>query len=247
MKHHEAVEYLLDLAEGSLQGELRASVAAHAATCSACQDWLETFDSLARQSPLTADRDHPDVESLARYTVHPNAMNEMERYGIEAHLESCSACTQDLTLVRAAVRNVRAGASEEPVQPWTEAKPRWRRYWKELTAAVLALAVAGAGWMSLGAVRRSPEVSTIGGLGEVSGADSKAGKTEDLSGVDLVGTRSIETDSGLRISDLKVKKGASITIRAGGGVAFGDGFQVEGGASLAVDGSDYKHGSKDLL
>jgi hypothetical protein len=121
-------------------------------------------------------------------------------------------------------------------------RPRLERHRQELVAAVLLVAVAVGCVVSVGLLRRTSEARTGADGGSFVEADSaKVPEIRELFGMELEGTRVIESHSDLRISDSRVKDGARVTIRAAGGVAFGDGFSVESGASLAVDGGPF-HG-----
>ena len=55
------------------------------------------------------------------------------------------------------------------------------------------------------------------------GADSIR---EEISDTEIEGTRLIEAEGSLTISQVRIKDGARVTIHAGDSVAFGNGFQV---------------------
>lgn len=245
MTHAETVENLLAFAEGPLERELEGAVAAHVETCSACQEWLETYTTLAQG--LAGDGGHPSSSVLARHVAQPHGISDVEAAFVEGHLETCPECSDDLVLVRAALRETGPTALTNSVRPWSW-RPRLERHRQELIAAVLLVALAVGCVVSFGLLRRTAAARAGADGGSFVEADAAMiPGTRELFGMELEGTRVIESHSDLRISDSRVKDGARVTIRAGGGVAFGNGFSVESGASLAVEGGSSYGRSKEPI
>lgn len=239
MIHSEAEEFLLAYVEGALDRNLRACVEEHTKACSACRKWVEAYHHLSRELSIAAEIAHPSSEVLARHAVRPHAVSDAEGMDIERHLNACPECAEDLALLRSAVLEARPSAPREPwtVGDWRKVQGRYRHL---LVAAVLLVAIAAGFFVSLG-LRRTGEAEAEGSRSRALAATSpQAMETGDISDAEIDGIRVIESRSGLRIANLRVKNGARVIIRAGGGVAFGDGFKVESGASLAVDGGSLR-------
>lgn len=236
MNHSIAVENLLAFAEGRLDGDLEPAVAAHAESCGACREWLETFQLLADGLSLAGEGGHLDSGLLARHAAQPHALSDFEAAYVEGHLATCRVCAEDLALVRAALGATGASAPMRSAGAGSSAV-RLRRSRQVLVAAALSVAivlgfVVGKGLFGGGSEsRRGPDGPSV-----VEAAATEVQEDGHLSGVELDGVRVIESRSNLRISDSSIKNGAKVKIRAGGGIVFGDGFKVESGASLAVEG-----------
>ena len=232
MVHAEAVENLLAYADGSLAPELRGALAAHTETCSGCAEWLETYAILSQGLALAGG--HPGSALLARHVARPHDLADAEAAFVEDHLDGCPDCSEDLAVLRSALRET-AWTAPTASRRSRDPGSYWMRHRRELVAAVLLVAVTVGFLVSFGLYRSESEVRA-GAARLVQVGAATAPDATELFGMDLEGNRVIESRSDLRISDSRVKDGARVRIRAGGGVAFGDGFRVESGASLAVEG-----------
>lgn len=235
MKHDQAKLYLTDLVAGELDADLEASVRAHTDTCDRCQNWLDTCKLFteAQTSACAAD-DHPETELLALCAVRPEEIFEHDREGLRAHLEQCSICRQDVEVTGAAVAEARPDPRVAETVPVVgvlmRAQPQW---W--LAAGLAALAVAATLWFAphlaksgdVTADRQRSEPVPVGQRDE-------ATEVEELSGRELAGANVIQAEQDLKVTDVRVMSGASLDIRGGDRISFGQGFQIGPSARLSV-------------
>lgn len=182
MTHNRTVERLPWLVNGTLDADERREVEEHLADCASCRRELaatrEAFDLYSAHLPpelLTAYAEAPDAESwkVGGGPDGPGAV--VERDVVEAHLDHCNDCRDDLALVRESraalgldTRSTGTSAPGEaeastPVLPFTPdrrtagdvdpsappvAIPGPRRWpWVALAASILlALVTAGLWW-----------------------------------------------------------------------------------------------------
>jgi len=107
MEHRDAEELLVDSAQGLLDAARAAEVDAHAATCEDCSSWLETYRVLARESAALARPLHPQSELLARLVATPEGLTAAERTALDAHMDVCVVCRNDVALARESLNEAR--------------------------------------------------------------------------------------------------------------------------------------------
>ena len=233
MDHREAKRHLLDFVAGDLDTRSRSAVTSHIEECVDCRAWLETHDLLASASEMDSSSDHPDSELLALCAVRPEEGNEPGRAAVRRHLESCARCRREIELVRDAVMEARPEAAGPAGAIHPKPSPSW---WRAAAAAcVVAVAL---GWLTV-ETRRPGHVDsrpndTVMTMDELLQTRPDF-PGEEISGVEIEGTRLIEADGNLTLNQVKIKDGARVTIRTGGVVAFGNGFQIAPQAQLIVE------------
>lgn len=245
MIHREASELLPGFAAGDLDGEEREAVRAHVEECSECRDWLASYgrieEALGGDAAPAGSR--PSSADLALCAVRPEEVDEPDRAELRAWLESDPETLADVELLRIAIvaaRPTRASAGPQTAGR-SESAPR-------RTSLALAAGIAAALFLGVWALAHLLEAPDAAVPWPVSGseiarqaaapdpdpADRWAG--DRLADSDLEGSRLIESDGEtLTVDNVKVRDGARITFRAGQVVAFGDGFQIGDGGSVAVE------------
>lgn len=233
IKHAEAIEHLDEFAVDALDEGLQQSVACHVRECAVCQSWLEAHELVG--AALDGSHEHPSSEELALCATRPYEEFEPDHEHIRRHLEMCATCRADLELLRGALEHARP-------TPTVDRRPRPTRAglhlrWAAAAATLGALAIAGA--LTVGMLHRAGTGSEPTGAPEQGrtaaiGSPTSAPRVSQLQDAEISGEEVIQTDEKLTIERLKIKDGATVTIRAAGTVTFGNGFHVEPGARMTV-------------
>ena len=211
MRHSEAEIVLVDYAAGDLAGERRRALEDHLSRCPRCREWLATYRLYdAVLSPGGEGPDHPDAEVAARLAAAPESLPRRRRAALESHLESCGACRTEVALARQAVEHARTGGAPAASRAATATARLW------LAAAVFAATIGAAIWLVASHARRPPK-------------DLRWSDATTVGEVTLVARHSITAE------DSRVGPGSNVRLRAGGRVAFGNGFSVGDGGSLVVE------------
>lgn len=221
MDHREIEDYLPDFAAGDLDESTRVAVSAHVDRCADCRSWLETYETLFAGMSQREENQHPTSEILALCITRPEEDYEFGGADLDHHLDDCEDCREDLERVGDAVRAARPSPTPAAnISPFRVAPSWWR---------VAAAGVVGVGIGSLlmfgtvGFDQPRIEVSDRSSGLDGRGNDSSR---EEISDAEIEGTRFIEAEGSLTISQVRIKDGARVTIYAGDGVAFGNGFQI---------------------
>lgn len=239
MDHHDAQRHLIDFVDGRLDQRARDELNAHVESCIDCRSWLETHELLACAFDSGPGAGHPDSELLALCAIRPEEIDEPGRSEIGRHLEACAHCRRDVELVRDAVLEVRPkGSVPARLTRTLPAAP-----WLAVAAAICIVGVAL--WLSLPFATNRPILPDsrsydIATHVETSRSSPMGSPREALEEMELEGTQFIEAEGRLTLSRVKIKDGAKVTINAGEGVAFGDGFQIGSGAVVAI-GAKTRH------
>lgn len=210
MTHERIQESLPKLAAGTLEKGQRHELEEHVSACAECREWLETYRLL--DATLTPTETHPQADNLARFALQADADDELD-----AHLASCGECRREIELSRRAVAFARDGTDLQRasgLQAWWRPAITGRRL--ALAAAVLLVTVA-APFLTWRLAR--PAVH----------------ENYDLSGTDIGGVTTIAANSSITAAQTEILSGAQVTLVAGNVVAFGEGFSVADGASLAIE------------
>lgn len=241
MNHREASLLLVDFTDRRLDERTRHELISHVKCCTACQGWLHSYDLLEDE----ADKkgffgDHPESDLLAKWLVRPEDLDDPSCSLIERHIELCAVCQRDIEMVRTAVLEAKPdvdSAIEErratPVSNW----------WKAAAAACIA---SMALWLVISFESRRPsdfDLTTNDSATHVEEPYTGATNSghQDLAGLEIDGTRLIETAGSLTLSKMKINDGANVTILAGGGVTLGNGFQIGSRALVEVGVSPGSH------
>lgn len=238
MKHDQAKLYLTDLVAGELDADLEASVRAHTDTCDRCQNWLDTCKLFteAQTSTCAAD-DHPETDLLALCAVRPEEIYERDREELRVHLEQCATCRQDVETAGAAIAEARPDPRRSEPAPAATVLMRTRpQLW--LAAGLAALALAATLWFVPQLARKGDVTADWQRSEPVPvGQRDEATEVEELSGRELAGANVIQAEQDLKVTDVRVMSGASLDIRGGDRVSFGQGFQIGPSARLSVETS----------
>lgn len=229
MRHSEARELLVDWEHGALEPSTRTDVATHVESCATCRDWLDTYRLLATAlGPAGAGAaGHPQSELLARWAVRPHEVEAREQERLQEHLRSCPECHRAMTVVPEALFE-----AKRPVSRLRGAlSPGWLQR-AALAAGLATLVVGGALWLR---ARTAEPVPGAPPMAEVFGPGSQEGTGEHLSGVELDGTRTIQGERRLTLTDVEIPSGSSITLRAEERIAFGNGVRIGPGTKVAIE------------
>jgi hypothetical protein len=171
MTHEEALALLGDHAQGRLQGERHAALAAHLEGCPVCRQWLEDWRLFG--AALPAATAHPDSERLALWAADPDRLDPAAWAEVESHLALCRDCAHLVRRTEQALAEARgergagtgralrfwsgrgAAAGEAPPRP-EAASARPRSPWLPALAAAAALAAVSLGALWLARAGRVP-------------------------------------------------------------------------------------------
>jgi hypothetical protein len=224
MDHREIEGYLPEFAAGDLDEATRATVASHVDQCGDCRAWLETYETLFAAMPRREEYQHPASEILALCVTRPEEEYEFEGANLDHHLNDCEDCRKDLERVGDAVRAARPSPSSFAHTSPSKLASSW---WRVAAAGIVGIGIGSLlifGTLGVEQPDTLPfEVSDLSSGSDGRGADSAR---EEISGTEIEGTYLIEAEGSLTISQVRIKDGARVTIHAGDGVAFGNGFQV---------------------
>ena len=236
MDHREAKRLLLDFVTGDLDQRSRSDVTSHIEECVDCRAWLKAHDLLAAAAEENPTGEHPDSELLSLCAVRPGEEDEPGELEVRQHIEDCESCRREMDLVRSALLEARSENADSvrtrhpiPLYPW------WR-------VAAAAFVVAVAVKVFLPVETRHPEDVDLG-QNESAATMDEVSRFQPgspgaiISDEEIEGVRLIEADGSLTLSQVKIKDGARVTIRAGDVVAFGNGFQVGPEAQMTVTAS----------
>ncbi len=202
MKHHDAIEWLPDLAEDCLGAPTEAEVKAHVAGCGECQDWLQTYRLVAQtlsRREVAAAHAHPSADRLARHAVGSGLVDEVEHLELAMHLHACNVCRAAVTLGRAAV------AASDKTTGGAASPPRLRaaagrfRPWRLPLAAGLVLGLLALPFL----LRPRP-------------------RDQEISGEYFLSNRVITAGRSISASDTTIGAGAEVTFRVGEAVILGE-------------------------
>lgn len=220
------VERLPWWVNGTLEEAEAERVAAHLAECDACREELAaTRDALALYSvhlPIETLLDM--VEDGAAESFRGAGGAVMSRQAVDGHLGHCTACREELALLRESRARVEAdpaapGATVTAFAPPRPARDRRRldRRSVALAASVLLFAVAAGGWLSSGwtAERRADRIAELERLAEATAARDAGERTgepppaygtpeEMAAALDAAAER--EADAVARIAELEAER-----------------------------------------
>lgn len=203
-------DLLLRFVENDLAPAQEERVAEHVARCPECQDWCEAFAVLDSDLRASADR-HPSADSIARYVIAPETLDEEKRQSLHSHLASCDLCREDEALVAEGVDGKPLGYEAQGVAM------------RLLTSRPLQIA---ASLLLLVGVLASPLFRESSG---------QPAAQMQVDGQLLEGQRVIEAGVRVEVTDTAVALGSDIVFRAGDTVALGNGFSIAEGASFSVE------------
>lgn len=235
MKHNQAKLYLAELAMGELHGDLEARIGSHVKNCERCRNWLGTSKLFAEtQARQFVPSEHPGTELLALCAVRPEEIYEHDREGLRAHLGQCATCRQEVETAGAAIAEARPDPRRSEPAPAANVLMRTRpQLW--LAAGLAALALAATLWFVPQLARRADVTADWQRSTPVPvGQRDEATEVEELSGRELAGANVIQAEQDLKVTDVRVMSGASLDIRGGDRVSFGQGFQIGPSARLSV-------------
>lgn len=182
------VERLPWWVNGTLEEAEAERVAAHLAECAACREEL-----VATRGALTLYAAHLPVETLLDLVEDGAAESfrgaggaVMSRQAVDGHLGHCTACREELSLLRESRATVYADPAAPGATVTAFAPPRPPRDHRRLdrrsvalAASVLLFAVAAGGWLSSGwtAERRADRIAELERLAEATAARDAGERT----------------------------------------------------------------------
>lgn len=231
MNHHDATGLLVEFADGTLDRVTSLEMTSHVQTCDECQEWLHTHALLSRTLAAPTHSAHPESLELAACAVRPEEEFEPDHPDLRSHLSTCGSCRQDLDTVRRAVAQARPGAVTQPASAFTTARTTTRWWTAAAAAGLVGLAIGAI--VGSGFLAGTPSATTSDDREAVATADI-APNVVTVSPTSIDGERLIRSEEPLTIVNTSVSPGASVTIQARRGVAFGNGFQVGSGTRIEV-------------
>ena len=236
MNHREAAEHLPDFVGGRCDQLTRNNLASHIETCPDCRAWVETHDFLANALGGLPRSEHPSSEVLALYALQTEEFNGPDNSANGRHIEGCAVCRRDIEMVQSAVLEARPDTDRARRSTYGTPVHTW---WRIAAAACVASVVL---WSVISTESRHPDrfgsqPSEISASFAGSEVTAPIFQDEELSEMEIEGVNVIEADGRLTLSQVKIRDGAVVTIIAGNGVAFADGFHVESQARLVVGSS----------
>ncbi len=138
---------------GTLDPAEAAQVEAHLVACAACRAEADALASMRRTVLDLGGGSHAAAETLNAYSTGDSALPAQARRTIEAHLERCAECAEDLAALERSRRAL--SAAEEPAPAGASGPRRWtfpRRAVRPVAGAAAAalLAVLGFIWTTRG-------------------------------------------------------------------------------------------------
>jgi len=133
---------------GALGQDESRKVELHLASCAECRKEVQALTSMKETMTRNGRSDHITEEELVAWETSGLQDEPERRRGIEAHLDSCEACRQDLDALVSARKQLAAGRTEpaavinqrppsrSPGAPW-----KWGFFAASAIAAALAVAV----------------------------------------------------------------------------------------------------------
>jgi len=225
MNHRDAEHYVVDFAEGVLDGRLLGDLTLHVQGCSECQEWLDTFDFLANSVDRSGGGEHPDSHLIALCAVRAEEEFEPDRSDLHQHLETCSQCRQEVELIKTALYQARPeGESKAPPRKPVSAGQWWKA---AAAAALLGIAITALLGPSLRHGEQPVDVSPM--IASTALAEPGGGPglpVTEFAEAEINGKRLIESDGSLTFTETKINEGAVVTIHATQTVAFGNGFEI---------------------
>lgn len=219
MNHLQAAEKLTRFAEESLGEAERRELEVHLGSCAECRDWLETQRALAAVlEPAAPERPAPvhlTSEDLCAFALAEETLDEVTRQRCARHLWDCLECEEEVGLVRAATAAGRGEPAPEAVPAVRGGDESRDGRWlpRIAVAAGLVLAVA-VGFLWRGA--------------------SPVSADRQLSEASLTEQTTVRASGSILVETTRVETGGDLTLESGNTVAFGDGFRIDSGGSLAV-------------
>ncbi len=225
MNHRDAEKYLVDFAEGVLDGPLLEDLTSHVQGCRDCQEWLEAFEIMASPARLSSESEHPSSHLIALCAVRSEEEFELDRSDLRQHLDRCGKCRSEIEMLKAALDQARpAVESSEARRPAVSAG----QWWKAAAAVgLLGIAIAALLGPSLRDGERPDDVSPMIANTALANPGGGPGLPDTkFEEAEINGERLIESDGSLTFSETKINAGAVVTIHAVETVAFGNGFEV---------------------
>src|SRR5258706_7760587 len=151
MRGHITSQEIHLAAEGALEPGSLLEISRHIKECVVCARRAEAFvdiDALAADMRAAISEDeHPSMEELIAYV--DDELEATAHEWVEAHLESCARCREDVADLRAEQEKLGGG---------------WRRWWWIAAGILVAIAVgAGTIWLKSGSSPRGPSVHNTPG------------------------------------------------------------------------------------
>jgi hypothetical protein len=231
MNHHEAIKLLVEFADGTLDGVTSDEIGYHVNACDDCQGWLRTFALVSHTPEGSTHRSHPDSLELAACAVRPEDEFEPDHLDLRSHLSWCGTCRQILEAVRRAVAQARPAAESRAASPSTPA--RTTTWWWTAAAAMGVIGLAVGAIVGTGISPRMTDGATSDDRAVVAAVATAPG-VPAVSHASIDGERLIQAEGPITIVNTSISPGASVTIQARRGVAFGNGFQVSSGTRIEV-------------
>jgi hypothetical protein len=212
MNHSQANDLLTGFISGVLDPSSRHEVEQHVADCEDCRSWVATyrFFSEALQDPVASPAEHLSSHELCAFILTPGSLDAVTRLRCEQHLEVCSRCRREQTLVREAVAAAREVRGSLAIFAGGRGATKWPT---RLAMAASLLLLIGA--LAVLSVQRNPDEYTL-----------RSGRLE--------GRQTYKATDSIVIEATEVSPGALLTLQAGEKVAFGEGFSVRSDATLKV-------------
>lgn len=208
MEHLQATQLLSEHDTGRLSPAEIQALDGHIARCQECRGWIATYGLLAEAS----SRQHLGSQDLCDFALEAPGLSRAARERCERHLEGCSECRREVSLVRSGVLESTEGVL---------VNPSFAGGGRKLASWPRGLAIA------------ATLVLLIGGLVMASRLHIPVTDEYRLVGESVQEDRSIEASRSILVEATKVKTGSQLSMQSEV-VVFGDGFFVESGAALTV-------------
>ncbi len=214
MDHSRASGLLTQYVSEDLEPHRHRAVEEHLERCENCRSWIDTYRLLAESLSVetVSATAHLSSQEVAIFALAPHELDEAARANCETHVHSCGVCREEVEVVTAAVSEARAGRN----LPWRRLV---RVEWPGVSRAPLAWAAS---------------LVLLVGVLVIGQSMSQKAETLHLSGDVFHGEKIFRGQKVVLVEGAKVSSGATVTLQAGDVVAFGEGFSVDLGGSLAV-------------
>jgi hypothetical protein len=115
MNHDAAVSLIGDLLHDRLSDSVKDRMLAHVRGCDDCKSLSETF-ALLSEAWSTGSLEHPSSDSIVRYALGRNDLDEEERDRVAEHVLSCELCAAEVEATSQAEAEITREAVPAPAE-----------------------------------------------------------------------------------------------------------------------------------
>ena len=127
MNHDAAVSLIGDLLHDRLSDSVKDRMLSHVRGCDDCKSLSDTF-ALLSEAWSTGSLEHPSSDSIVRYALGRNDLDEEERDRVAEHVLSCELCAAEVEATSQAEAEItREAVPAPPSGRSCSALHSWRR------------------------------------------------------------------------------------------------------------------------